>query len=474
MNDLGKKRGRKVDSELPPSRSRDVQRAFRARRAAHLTNLENRNCWLEEEVAALKAKLGMREQDYASGPPPKEVEPDYEGVAEPGRVRGSNKRTKRIGVVAKKQLSDEGLSTDAEWLSEYRAGENEANSLGSIDDGGGGNQFFDTQTTSHRTTESLPIVRPHIDSPPSCPQFSNPPPIGSMGYGIFFIPKGSEQASFVGNTEYPPNFGCTNTTAQDLPSPFPTNSRSPLPTLGHFISPPGSRRPLTSPDSISSIASVATNGLPATPPDGWVQPQGQNSGPTTHSRSREEETKETFQAFHRAMSRAFGKGQAADTNGDYSAFNHSTTGTSSTSATSHDNPLPCIRLPRFSSGLPGSGSASSSSSPATDTYLHVTKVFEQLSRFLLSSSSPATQLSPSRLVSMLQAQDRQNSLLSDSPESFDFSRPPTCLFLPPFSSSSAQPHQFAGGRREMYVLARAVEQVGRDLEARDGGSRYYA
>ncbi|KAH8921940.1 hypothetical protein BT69DRAFT_1351282 [Atractiella rhizophila] len=52
------KRGRKQDDTLPPSRSRDVQRAFRARRAAYIANLEQRVKELEEENAALKARAG--------------------------------------------------------------------------------------------------------------------------------------------------------------------------------------------------------------------------------------------------------------------------------------------------------------------------------------------------------------------------------------------------------------------------------
>lgn len=35
-NSMSSKRGRKRNDNLPPNRARDVQRAFRARRAAHL------------------------------------------------------------------------------------------------------------------------------------------------------------------------------------------------------------------------------------------------------------------------------------------------------------------------------------------------------------------------------------------------------------------------------------------------------
>ncbi|KAM0789947.1 hypothetical protein ACM66B_006787 [Microbotryomycetes sp. NB124-2] len=53
------RRGRKEDPTLPPSRSRDMQRAFRARRAAHLANLEARVERLERENNELRSRLGM-------------------------------------------------------------------------------------------------------------------------------------------------------------------------------------------------------------------------------------------------------------------------------------------------------------------------------------------------------------------------------------------------------------------------------
>ncbi|GAA5929512.1 uncharacterized protein JCM15063_004170 [Sporobolomyces koalae] len=65
------RRGRKQDDSLPPSRARDVQRAFRARRAAHLANLEARNTWLEQENLELRHRLGMADDDPPiSGPEP--------------------------------------------------------------------------------------------------------------------------------------------------------------------------------------------------------------------------------------------------------------------------------------------------------------------------------------------------------------------------------------------------------------------
>ncbi|GAA5966682.1 hypothetical protein JCM21900_005653 [Sporobolomyces salmonicolor] len=55
------RRGRKEDPTLAPSRSRDIQRAFRARRAAHLANLEARVAFLNAENAELRRRLGLPE-----------------------------------------------------------------------------------------------------------------------------------------------------------------------------------------------------------------------------------------------------------------------------------------------------------------------------------------------------------------------------------------------------------------------------
>ncbi|CAL1716839.1 unnamed protein product [Somion occarium] len=63
---MSSKRGRKRNDNLPPNRARDVQRAFRARRAAHLEALEQRVAELEEENNTLRAALNL---PPASRPP---------------------------------------------------------------------------------------------------------------------------------------------------------------------------------------------------------------------------------------------------------------------------------------------------------------------------------------------------------------------------------------------------------------------
>ncbi|KAJ3785637.1 hypothetical protein GGU10DRAFT_291884 [Lentinula aff. detonsa] len=56
---MSSKRGRKRNDTLPPNRARDVQRAFRARRAAHLQALEQRVSELEEENSCLRQALNL-------------------------------------------------------------------------------------------------------------------------------------------------------------------------------------------------------------------------------------------------------------------------------------------------------------------------------------------------------------------------------------------------------------------------------
>ncbi|KAL7422539.1 hypothetical protein Q5752_003187 [Cryptotrichosporon argae] len=64
-------RGRKPNDQLPPSRAREVQRAFRLRRAEHLAVLEERISVLELENSQLRQLLALPDADRArigSGP----------------------------------------------------------------------------------------------------------------------------------------------------------------------------------------------------------------------------------------------------------------------------------------------------------------------------------------------------------------------------------------------------------------------
>ncbi|KAJ7593536.1 hypothetical protein C8J56DRAFT_780242 [Mycena floridula] len=75
------KRGRKRNDNLPPNRARDVQRAFRARRAAHLQALEERVSELEDENNTLRHALNLppaNRQPLGKGPTGKDKPKSFE------------------------------------------------------------------------------------------------------------------------------------------------------------------------------------------------------------------------------------------------------------------------------------------------------------------------------------------------------------------------------------------------------------
>ncbi|KAF8656839.1 hypothetical protein AX16_002387 [Volvariella volvacea WC 439] len=81
---MSSKRGRKRNDNLPPNRARDVQRAFRARRAAHLQALEQRVSELEEENNCLRQALNLppaNRPPLGKGPTGKDKPKTYEGGA---------------------------------------------------------------------------------------------------------------------------------------------------------------------------------------------------------------------------------------------------------------------------------------------------------------------------------------------------------------------------------------------------------
>ncbi|KAF8348874.1 hypothetical protein F5887DRAFT_1071024 [Amanita rubescens] len=85
---MSSKRGRKRNDSLPPNRARDVQRAFRARRAAHLQALEQRVSELEEENGYLRQALNLPPSNrppLGKGPTgkdqPKQLESDLTTVS---------------------------------------------------------------------------------------------------------------------------------------------------------------------------------------------------------------------------------------------------------------------------------------------------------------------------------------------------------------------------------------------------------
>ncbi|PPQ83423.1 hypothetical protein CVT25_007014 [Psilocybe cyanescens] len=79
---MSSKRGRKRNDNLPPNRARDVQRAFRARRAAHLQALEQRVSELEEENGCLRQALNLPPSNrtpLGKGPTGKDKAKNYDG-----------------------------------------------------------------------------------------------------------------------------------------------------------------------------------------------------------------------------------------------------------------------------------------------------------------------------------------------------------------------------------------------------------
>lgn len=86
---MSSKRGRKRNDNLPPNRARDVQRAFRARRAAHLEALENRVAELEEENNMLRAALNLppaNRPPLGKGPTGKDKPKPYSPRSQPPAI----------------------------------------------------------------------------------------------------------------------------------------------------------------------------------------------------------------------------------------------------------------------------------------------------------------------------------------------------------------------------------------------------
>lgn len=121
-------RGRKPNDHLPPSRAREVQRAFRLRRAEHLAALEERINILENENMSLRALLALPEADrprIGSGPTGKGKSLKEGGVPMSERVRARKEARERerrakaglpVGESSELELSD-GRGRDSATLS---------------------------------------------------------------------------------------------------------------------------------------------------------------------------------------------------------------------------------------------------------------------------------------------------------------------------------------------------------------------
>ncbi|KAJ9125310.1 hypothetical protein QFC22_000267 [Naganishia vaughanmartiniae] len=99
----GESRGRKKNENLPPSRAREVQRAFRARRAAHLAKLEDRILELENENTELRRLLLLPLPDrgvLGSGPTGRGKSLVEGGVPMSERVKAKRERDRKRAEAA--------------------------------------------------------------------------------------------------------------------------------------------------------------------------------------------------------------------------------------------------------------------------------------------------------------------------------------------------------------------------------------
>ncbi|GHJ85590.1 hypothetical protein NliqN6_1992 [Naganishia liquefaciens] len=106
----GESRGRKKNENLPPSRAREVQRAFRARRAAHLAKLEDRINELEKENTDLRALLLLPLPErgvLGSGPTGRGKSLKEGGVPMSERVKAKRERDRKRAEEAAKARGEE-------------------------------------------------------------------------------------------------------------------------------------------------------------------------------------------------------------------------------------------------------------------------------------------------------------------------------------------------------------------------------
>ncbi|GAA6024491.1 hypothetical protein JCM11491_004834 [Sporobolomyces phaffii] len=215
----GKKarRGRRQDDTLPPSRSRDVQRAFRARRAAHLTHLEATVDWLTAENAALRQRCGLP----LDGPPltgNAPVEEVIEGPSEapPGAsTKKAGAGGKAKGKAAKAAAQSAGDHSDEEGKME------EDNSPIPQDEARGAAEVLAGGATN---PNNGPLSLPPMNVPSSSssvPPHSGPPPLASYSLPQQTSPRLQQPNGF-----------------QHHPSQIPYLVNHPHSSIGHPFQPP--------------------------------------------------------------------------------------------------------------------------------------------------------------------------------------------------------------------------------------------
>ncbi|GAA5962728.1 hypothetical protein JCM3765_006181 [Sporobolomyces pararoseus] len=310
----GKKarRGRRQDDTLPPSRSRDVQRAFRARRAAHLTHLESTVEWLQAENNALREKAGIP----LDGPPltgPAPVEEIIEGPAElspapaPTRKTGGGKGSRKNSkvTVAEDHSDAESHKMDEDAPEDDERGAAEVLAAAGGSTGGGGTLKqngislppMNVPSTSSsappppETSQTLPSYSlPQQPSPrPQPPQNYHPHPSqipylvhgphASVSYPSHPVPAYSPQQYGNPYAQYPQNGGGPPYNAYyPQPQQFPQNGQ-PHPNMQGAFSmtlPPSNQnsQPYASPISSSqrnSISSAVPSPQTSLPPSSHMR-----------------------------------------------------------------------------------------------------------------------------------------------------------------------------------------------------------
>jgi hypothetical protein len=207
---MSSKRGRKRNDNLPPNRARDVQRAFRARRAAHLQALEQRVADLEEENTALRAALNLPAANRPSlgkGPTGKDkVKPTYNTRSSSGGAIPSLPSMSQSHV----SPTDSPASSRTHSLSPTTsmatpATRKSPQTLPSLDSSAWENPMMLTKdgAGNHTSPASSAFSLTPISGPPSShphlPSFAFSDPMPSRGSqaGGMFMPPGAQNVSHI-------------------------------------------------------------------------------------------------------------------------------------------------------------------------------------------------------------------------------------------------------------------------------------
>ncbi|OXB38415.1 hypothetical protein LQV05_002746 [Cryptococcus neoformans] len=163
-------RGRKPNDQLPPSRAREVQRAFRLRRAEHLASLEERILQLETENTQLRALLSLPAADrpkIGSGPTGRGKSLKEGGVPMSERVRARKEARERERRALGLPEADTTDMSEAE-----RGNGRDSATLSPRATSGAGPS--NTTTAAHNSQQQPNI--PPLSNPQNVPALFNSPP----------------------------------------------------------------------------------------------------------------------------------------------------------------------------------------------------------------------------------------------------------------------------------------------------------